>query len=452
MPNRTAFERALIDTIGVGVAGRVTEEVTRLRRWSDGHRAPGPATSWLDGAAITASGAALENAYAAHVLDLDDVSSATRMHPSVVLIPALLASGEQRRASGRQMLAAYDVGAAVFRAVACVLPAESHYQAGWHTTATVGLLAATCALCSLRHLSPDQTAHALGLCGSLASGSVRNFGSMAKALQVARASSDAVMAIELVEAGFTANPRQLDEPDGYFGMYGSYDEDRIAGLAEQLQYWSTEWPQDIAVKRYPSCYATHKILDAAQQLRAAAGLDPHDVEAIDITVEPAGLDPLIAHYPGTGLEGKFSAGYVLGALLHDGSVSLSSFTDAAVRRGELKDFAARVSLRESERPSVGAAEWSEGYAAVRIRLRDGSSLESRRDHTIGHAKDPISAADLHEKFRDCLRAGGLGQLADPLYALLLDVDAVEDVTEVTAWLRHGSERRPGDLELLERSQ
>ena len=74
------------------------------------------------------------------------------------MLPALLAQAEELDVDGSALVAAHDVGAAVFRGVAQALPAAEHYRRrGWHTTSTVGRLAAVAALAALRGLDESTT-------------------------------------------------------------------------------------------------------------------------------------------------------------------------------------------------------------------------------------------------------------------------------------------------------
>ena len=76
------------------------------------------------------------------------------MHPSAVLVPALLAQATTTDFSGRAFAKAYNVGAAVFRAVSEALPAEASVKRGWHNTATSGRIAAVAALAASPPLLP----------------------------------------------------------------------------------------------------------------------------------------------------------------------------------------------------------------------------------------------------------------------------------------------------------
>src|SRR5438105_12394190 len=134
--------RAFIDTIGVAIAARQEPSFTSLARTLGSTQQTGEATVIPTGRRATAADAALLNGTAGHALDFDDVADEISGHPSVVLVPALLALAEAHGTSGPALLEAYAVGFEVGCAIALGLPLEPHYRHGWHSTATVGILGA----------------------------------------------------------------------------------------------------------------------------------------------------------------------------------------------------------------------------------------------------------------------------------------------------------------------
>ncbi|SMP79168.1 MmgE/PrpD family protein [Noviherbaspirillum suwonense] len=81
--------------------------------------------------------AALINGAAAHALDYDDVNMACTGHPSVVLIPGLLALAESRGFSGHDFMTAFAAGYETMCRLG-LASGETQYAKGFHTTATLG--------------------------------------------------------------------------------------------------------------------------------------------------------------------------------------------------------------------------------------------------------------------------------------------------------------------------
>jgi 2-methylcitrate dehydratase PrpD len=413
--------RALLDTVAVSIAaaGEAGEQI--LRAWAERECDWGPATVWTSGRTTSASLAALINGTAAHLLDYDDISPTMPLHPSAVLMPALVAVAEARGIPADRFVPAYDVGAAAFRAVAELLPQHVHYGRGWHTTSTVGRLAAVAALGRLVGARVDVVRHALGLVASLVAGSRRNFGTMTKPLHAGAAARDGVMAFELAEAGFTANAAELEAPGGFLARYGDPDLSPVGStadtLAERLEYWTDAWVDDWGLKRYPSCYATHRGIDAVLRLREkTAGRVPTRITA---TLHPRGTRALRDTAPTTPTEAKFSLEYTLASAYLRGEVTLADFTDDRFHDPAVQALMGSVRVGESAVPPDGNPYFTTGYTVVEFVFADGTTLSERVDVTHGQARDPLTDAELRAKFDECCAAGGLtAEQAERLYRAL----------------------------------
>ncbi|GAA3107759.1 MmgE/PrpD family protein [Pseudonocardia yunnanensis] len=412
--------RTLVDTVGISIAARAEEAVQILLRTPG--TAPGAGTSTVlpTGARTDAPTAALINGTAAHALDYDDVTEQIYGHPSVVLWPAILAAGEQAGAGGRDLLDAYLIGFDVVTALAEGFALREHYGRGWHSTATLGVVAGAAAVSRLLGSDVEQTRSALGLAATMAGGSRQNFGTMTKPLHAGLAARDAVLAASLAAGGFTADPAQLESPLGYFNLYG--DRTRLGGVLAALeQPWALR-RHGINVKKYPACYNTQRTADATLRLVEREQLDPAEVRRIRVTLEPGGMDPLIHHRPASGLQGKFSGEYVAAAAVLDRSLGLRTFTDESVIRPEARELVERAEVTESATPPVGAPEWEYSFAVVEVDTVGRGTLSERTDVPRGDHRAPLTRDELESKFRDAVDFSGTGWDADALLTRLWSID------------------------------
>lgn len=395
--------RALLDTFAVTVAGVHEAASQRALRYV----APVGATQRVDGIHASLWGhdgvaplelAALWNGIAGHVLDYDDVTSPMRGHPSVAMLPALVALAESVDASGGDLVGAYLVGFEVIGQLAQRL-AVRQYERGWHTTATIGMLGATVGCARLLKLDVEQTISALGLAVAQAAGTLANFGSHAKSFQAGHANAAAVRSALLAQQGFTASEEALDSSIGYVPLYAAepcpFDDGSPFG-ATPLAFER----HGLEVKKYPLCYATHRALDGVLALRDAHALTLEKVERVEVTTSRGALRPLVHHAPRTGLQGKFSIEYAMAAALLDGHVSLSSFTDPAVNRPSIQAFLRRVSSTE-----VTTGDVFPRWAEVTVMLRDGDRITTRVESLRGSAALPLTRQELAAKVADCLAWG-----------------------------------------------
>ncbi|MCR0982724.1 MmgE/PrpD family protein [Roseomonas populi] len=392
---RLLVARAVLDTVSVGIAAR-DEPAARLATRRARAQGGGPCTLWtLSGTArARQEEAAWANGVMAHVLDFDDVTSSMRGHPSVAMLPAILALAEAEGLTVGDVTVAYVAGFEVIAALSVAMAAP-HYALGWHSTATIGAIGAAAACARLLRLDETQVAHALGLAVTQAAGTRASFGTMAKSVQAGNANLTGLRAARLAEIGFDAAPDALGGALGFARLGGG----KSLALPEECNARALI-RHGLEVKKYPLCYATHRALDAVLHLRAEHGVTLDEVEAVHVHASPGALAPLIHHRPTTGLDAKFSMEYAIAAALADGALRLASFDDAAVRRPLIQAFLPRVTADED----VG--DLLPRWAEVTLRLKDGRTLSMCRHALRGGAEDPLSEGELLAKAADCFAHGG----------------------------------------------
>ncbi|KRA44845.1 MmgE/PrpD family protein [Devosia sp. Root635] len=416
--------RVCLDTIGVAVGGMNEPATILARDYAFGHSGPLNGTLWTTGQAMPVELAAFVNAIAGHVLDYDDVVVTMRGHPSVALLPPILALAEARNVSFEVLAAAYSVGLEV----ACKLGrafAIDHYKRGWHATSSIGVIAATAGCSTLLGLDEEQTVHAVGLAVAQASGLHENFGTMAKSFQPGHCAAAAVRSVLLAQRGFTAAATALDGRAGYAKLYAEG-----ADLSEQLSRLG-DFPLEIEaggvdIKQYPMCGGAHRALDGILDLRVEHGLVLDQVADIVVSGSNGGFTPLIHDRPVTGLTAKFSMQYGMAAALADGQIALSSFTDDMVMRPEIQAFFPHVSKVEAE--GTLFPRW----VNLDLRLKDGRRLEKRVTSLRGSAQMPLTDAALTAKIIDCCAFSGAGIDGACLAETLLSAQRTEAVGPLLA--------------------
>ncbi|MDO9075482.1 MAG: MmgE/PrpD family protein [Rubrivivax sp.] len=421
-----ATGRALVDTYACAIAGCHEPASQLALQYARASALPAPgraASHWGSGERLPLELAALCNGVAGHVLDFDDVTSPLRGHPSIALLPALLGLAEASDTDGAELVCAYVVGFEVICKLSKAM-ALKHYARGWHSTASIGTLAAAVACARLLRLDVARTTHAIGLAVAQAAGTRANFGTHAKSFQAGHSNAAGLRAALLAAEGFDAAPGVLDDAFGYVDLYG-HGESLQAQLATLGQGPLELISSGIEVKKYPLCYATHRTLDGVLDLRAEQGLALADVQTVHVRTSAGALTPLIHTRPQTGLEAKFSMQYAVAAALLDGDVRLSSFTDAAVQRPEAQTFFVQVSTDDS-----GDGPAFPRWADITLTLRDGQTLQRRVDQLRGSAEAPLTLAELRSKLQDCLAWGQARADVDRLVSGALALDR----TSARQWL------------------
>lgn len=405
--------RAVVDTVGIALAAADDGACAIALNLARAEGAAAAARIWTHADSASLTSAAFYNGVAAHVLDFDDVNSPLRGHPSVVMLPALLALAQHRDIAGRRLASAYAVGLEVMVKIARAMVSD-HYAKGWHATTTIGVLGAATACSHLLGLSAGQTANAIGLAFAQSSGSRANFGTMAKPFQAGHCNASALRAALLAEAGMDAAPDALDGPQGFTTLYGNR-ESLDAELASLGQAPLELLASGLEIKKYPMCYAAHRSIDGLLDLRREHGLQAEQVAAIHVESNRRAMVPLIHPRPQTGLEAKFSMPYAMAAAALDGHVRLASFTDQAVQRPAVRALMQRVTTEEADGPVT--PRWN----IVTVTLHDGTKLRKEIRTLRGSHDCPLSDDELADKWDDCLAFGGYRDRGRQFFDAALDI-------------------------------
>jgi 2-methylcitrate dehydratase PrpD len=425
-----AARLAILDTLGVTLAGAPEGTAVRVRKMTAHRRAAEEATIIGTPLRVSVEDAALANGTAAHALDYDDLNQSLSGHPSAPILAAALAVAERAGASGAALLTAFVVGVEIEAKLGRAVN-PGHYEVGWHATATLGVFGAAAASATLLGLPAAQTAQALAIAASMASGIKANFGTDCKPMHVGHAARCGVEAALLAEAGFTGNPRALEHDDGFGSTHGAGGKPAwdlaTAGLGAPHELVDP----GIGVKRFPSCASTHQALDATLALMEEHAIVPAAVEAVECGVYYLAPHQLIYDRAETGLQGKFSMPYCVSVALLDRTVGLAQFTDERVRRDDVQALMPRV--RMVVHPEQTTREClPTRFSEVTITLKDGRRLVRRVSQAKGQPKNPLTAGELEVKFRDCA-ARTLSP--ERVKSVLAAVQALETVPDVSVLAR-----------------
>lgn len=395
-------KQAFLDCVGVTLAGSISPPakiMIGLAKENGGH----PKAAVIGAGFRTSSPeAALVNGTSAHVLDYDDTNSSVAGHPSVFLVPPVMALGEELRISGTEALMAYIIGLEVAAKVGRGIN-KGHYEKGWHATATLGTLGAAAAGAKILKLNTDQVRMALGIAASEAAGLRQNFGTMTKPLHAGNASRNGVVAAILAKRGFTADESILEAEFGFCNLFSrdnQYDLEKIT--ADMGRPFDAVTP-GINLKPYPACRCTHSALDAMLALVKGDNIFAKDVESIEVRTHPMNTKVLIRSNPRSGFEGKFSMQFCMAIAVLDKEVGLGEFTDEKVLDARTQDLIKRVKMIPDPTLEDAAKSAKSEYlpSIVRVRMKSGKEFIKRIDFPRGHPDVPMSQEELLKKYRDC---------------------------------------------------
>ena len=393
-------ERAVnlyVDWLGSALAGKGARPVESIARFARQAGCTGGAAGvsevLIDRSCTSPYFAAMVNGAASHFVEQDDVHNGSVLHPATVVFPVALALAQANGASGRDFIAAavagYEVGIRVGEFMG-----RSHYKL-FHTTGTVGTIAAAAAAGRLIGLSPQQMLDAFGSAGTQASGLWEFLRDAAdsKQLHTAMAAANGLMAAQLAADGFKGAMRILE---GEQGMAASMSRDADpARLVDRLGVrWATV---ETSFKYHAACRHTHPAADALLAVIGEHGLAPHDIAHVSAHVHQGAIDVLgNVVMPRTVHQAKFNMGTVLGLVAHHGYAGVNEF-EHGYAAADIAAFRDRVDMVfDDEVDRAYPARW---IGKVTVKTRDGRVLHGRIEEPKGDPGNTLSRDEIAAKLR-----------------------------------------------------
>ena len=363
--------------------------------------ADGPARILVNGRRTSAYFAALVNGASSHLVEQDDLHNSSVLHPATVVFPAALAAAQDLGKSGRELLlasvAGYEAGIRIGEFLG-----RSHYRI-FHTTATVGTLAAAVAVGKLLNFDQKQFVHLLGNAGTQAAGLWEFLRDAAdsKQLHTAKAAADGLLAAYFTAQGLTGAQNILE---GEQGMAAGMSSDAEPGkLSDRL---GSRWALvETSFKFHASCRHTHPAADALLDLMQREGLRHGDIAKVITHVHQGAIDVLgRVVVPQTVHQAKFSMGTVLGLIAVHGKAQLTEFENLSLTDDDVAEFRDKVSMRLD--PEVDGAYPARWLGRVEVITTDGRTLHGAIDEPKGDPGNTLSRTELEDKFRRLLAFAG----------------------------------------------
>src|SRR6202158_2588831 len=374
-------KKSILDGLGLALAGSKAQSGALCRQYletvgvCDGK-------STIIGSARKSSPrfAAFVNGVSIHADDFDDTQLAVAkdrvygllVHPTVPVLPAVLALAERGGVSGKQLTLAYHVGVEVECKIAGAI-SPRHYQDGFHSTGTCGPFGSAAACARLQHFDVHKTLNAFGVVASLSGGLRENFGTMTKPFQAGHAAESGLQATEFAALGWTAAEQILEADRGFFHAFGgSYDPSAILGHLGKP--WTFAAP-GISLRPYPSGSLTHPALTELARLIETNNIQAAQVEKVDVGANHNMTTTLLRHQPKTGLEAKFSMEFCMAILLLERKAGLGEFSDKAVQRADVREMIRRINFYVD--PEAESAGYDKMTSLLKIHLKDGRVITGR---------------------------------------------------------------------------
>lgn len=418
----------LLDSIGVGVAGGSTPEITPLltavSQWGEGANV----TLWGRRAKLTATQAVLVNAYQVHCQEFDCLHEGAVLHAMATLLPVLLAEAQVRGPiSGRALLTALAAGVDV----SCTIGMASKLGLRFFRPAASGGFGAVAGLANMRNFDAATTLAAFGHQLAQVSGTMQAHteGSVVLPLQIGVNARAALQSCDLAQSGFPSLQTPLTGRFGYLPMFETeWDLDTaMQGLGERWRL------TELSHKPYPSGRATHGGIEGLSALRQQTGFAVADVAEM-IVRGPSLLNHLV-NRPGlekpTPNYARLCMPFVLAKVLQHGALDPMHFRGEALTDPVTYALSLKVRMEKDDNPNPNALVPQQ----ITVRLRDGTELQHSIDAMLASPKRPLSREAQLSKFHRCwsLSAEPMGA-PEPLIALIETLENCPDVGQLISHL------------------
>jgi 2-methylcitrate dehydratase PrpD len=254
-------------------------------------------------------------------------------------------------------------------------------------------------------LDAAQTAIALAVAVSFASGVKSNFGTMMKPLHVGHCARNGLFAARLAREGYTANTASaFEHKQGFFEVFngaGTYDAAKI------LPAWGNPW--DIVREH---------------------DLKPADVEKIESWTHTRRLEHTNRPNPQSELDAKFSVQYCLARALVDRKVAIDQFEGDAYKDARTREVTSRVHAAAYTTAQFPAE--NHFGAEVKVTLKNGAVHTHKVNQPYGRtSKNPLTRELLKEKFVNCAVRALPADAVDKLYTAIDGFEKIGNVTEIS---------------------
>ncbi len=422
-------KRAILDTFGCAFSGYTAEPSKIAMKLAGNASASQPATVLFTGIKTTPDLAVFANGVMIRYLDFNDafVSQTNGAgHPSD-MIAALLTAAELNQRSGRDLVTATVLAYEVF----CKIGDVFDYLGNGIDHSTITGMGAVVGAGWLLGLTPEQMVHAIGITvgGNTATRQGRaDELSNWKAYAAADACRKAIFALQLAQNGMTGPNKVFEGRYGFFKVMGRKPV-AVVQLGEPFGFRRT------FNKRFPLGQFSQTVAQAALEARSFFK-SPNDIQDINIHVSRSAIKIMAEGpdkwRPQTHETADHSIPYAAGLVLLYGQIEPEYYEDPYLHDRALLDLVSRIKVLpsdEAESPELS------NLCELEIVLKSGARKTFRVEYHRGHYKNPMTDAEMEEKFRLLAQRHVSASRVSALITRLWQIENEPQVSELVAATR-----------------
>lgn len=381
--------------------------------------------------------AALANGTFSHGLEWSDSHLSSMSHPGDSVFPAAVAVAEKVHASGKDLITAavagYDVMIRVGEATM-----YSGFLRGFHAAGTIGPFGAAIAAGKLLKLETPQMRDSIGVAASHCAGLICfiRHGERVKRIHAGKGAQAGVWSALMAQAGITAPANILEEPDaGFCRAYtDEYDLEKLTeGLGSEYRI------MDTVFKVYAAGRTIHAPIEAAEHFKKRLGLDYQNIKEIEVHITPLLAERMSNANPTEFVGAQLSIPFTVSLMLVRGSAEFHDIVEGLADQ-RIRNLCQKVRLvGDPEFAKAAPLSWQ---GKVIFRMNDGKEHSVTIDKPKGEATNPLSWADIEERFRRntalILKEDAINRIVD----LVAHMEELEDISHLTDLLVSSSPPGP----------
>ena len=426
----------ILDTLGCCIFGASLPPVQKLADVAAAEQCAPQSAAFGMPLRTSPALAALVNGTSAHAFQLDEIHIESTLHPGSLALPATFALAENdQTVSGRDliaaMVAAYEVGIRVGLAAK-----GGMFKTGFHNQGTTGVFIAAAAAAHVLRLDAHQTQHALGIAGSQAAGLMAvQDGAMTKSFHSGRAAQSGVYAAQLARLGYTGIAEVLEAPYGAFFSSFVDDWSEPALTADLGSRWEI---MRVGFKPAPASNGSITAMTAIDKIMREHNLVAANIETItafvsDNTVHHCGW-PYTPDRIQSVLSAQMNLRYGLAVMALERRSGVEQFAESKIRDPQILKFIDCIDVAHEPRFEDGRYRVA---CRLVVRCKDGSEHETTTLYRPGSPEDPMTPAQLMDKFLTLTKGIG-SRRAKEIAQIVAHIEDCDTMTELSRLVTVGA--------------
>jgi len=395
----SSARRSTLDTIGAMLAGSNAPGIETIVDLATGWGGTEEATLIGFERKLPVHSAVWCNGSMARALEIDDCVDFLPVHPSASAVPALLALAQLRKnISGKEFITALAIGQDLIIRLGLAVR-KNAIQSGRNNLFKI--FGPTAAVARALRLDPSKVQHALGIAFSHAvgDGQCALDGALSLRLQQGIVAQGSLISGLLAEKEFTGAKEFLLGRWGYLKVWEPNP--RLQYLTEYLK--KRFYGEQITIKPFSSCRATHPAIDLALRLSKKHELDPASIRHIKVRTSPE-IHNLVATphetkiRPESAGTAQFSIQYTVAAAIMRHDMFLAELDPKIYRDTRILDLASRIKVEPDPTFRTGSVL---GRTVVEIDTEKIGIISAEIESPLGSPECPLSFEECAEKLRKC---------------------------------------------------